>query len=165
MLTDADAGFAFEAEVDAASAKYIGEGDSVVLHLNGGKDTLDNLKIDSMYASAENNGKYRISVLIPPGKGAIGTEAVLDVHKQSAKFNTVIPMAAIHQEGLSTYVLVIATEQTVLGEETVVERIDVIIEDKNSESAAVGGGLTGDHQIVTESNKALQTGDRVRLTD
>jgi HlyD family secretion protein len=135
------------------------------LTYNGGKDKLDNLKVESVYVSFEDSNIYHVTVSLPPGTVNPGSSGKLKVQKQSKKYDVVVPLEALHKESISTFVLVTKEKNTVLGAENIVERIDVTVEDKNNEVAAIAGALSKDQEIIVDTNKPLTPGDRVRLVD
>jgi multidrug efflux pump subunit AcrA (membrane-fusion protein) len=165
ILKDASSGFGFKADITQKDAQYISEGDLAELTYNGGKDKLDNLKVESVYVSFEDSNIYHVTVSLPPGTVNPGSSGKLKVQKQSKKYDVVVPLEALHKESISTFVLVTKEENTVLGAENIVERIDVTVEDKNNEVAAIAGALSKDQEIIVDTNKPLTPGDRVRLVD
>ena len=60
--------------------------------------------------------------------------------------------------------LVVTEKETVLGEELIAKRIDVRVEKRDGEYAAVTDGvLARNDKIIIDSNKTVEDGDRVRL--
>ena len=70
--------------------------------------------------------------------------------------------AEIAKEGQD--VLVVTEKETVLGEELTAKRVDVKVEKRDGEYAAVTEGVLGrNDKIIIDSNKTVEDGDRVRL--
>ena len=76
-----------------------------------------------------------------------------------------LPLSALRQgEGSDYYVLVVTEKETVLGEELTAQKVDVKVEKRDGEYAAVTEGALGrNDKIIIDSNKAIKDGDRVRL--
>lgn len=87
------------------------------------------------------------------------------VSSKSRKYGTCVPLAALRQgDGNSYYVLVVTEKETVLGKELIVKKVDVKIEKRDGEYAAVTEGALGrNDKIIIDSNKTIEDGDRVRL--
>ena len=61
------------------------------------------------------------------------------------------------------YILVISEKETVLGKELIAKKIDVKVEKKDGEFAAIKDGIIGrDEKVIVDSNKTIEDGDRVR---
>jgi Multidrug resistance efflux pump len=166
ILKDSASGYCFKAQVDEEQAKYINVGDTAALKINGEDKKLEGLKITSKYETTDRAGTYEISVNIPAGtSGNPGSTATVEIKKQSEKYNACVPLSALHMEDSKTYVLVLMDKSTVLGSETVAERVDVTVEDKNNSDAAISGSLADDQKVVVTSDKPVKSGDRVRLEE
>ena len=76
-----------------------------------------------------------------------------------------MPLAALRQgDGDNYYILVVTEKETVLGEELIAKKVDVKVEKRDSEYAAISDGIIGrNEKIITDSNKIVEDGDRVRL--
>ena len=167
FLADTSKGNKFVAQLTKEQQKYISRNDKVTLRTADGKQTVENLTIDLMTPSKENNETMDITVLIPAGELEVGTSAALKFTKMSAQYNTCVPIEAIRTDSMNkTYVLVIVESDTVLGTELQVVRSDVTILDKNEKFAALSDSdLAANQQVVISSDKEIKAGDRVRLAD
>jgi hypothetical protein len=76
-----------------------------------------------------------------------------------------IPLKALHREGAKHYVLVVLETDTVLGTETVTQRVDVSIEYKNKQYASLNNTLVATQKIIVSSNKPIESGDRIKVKD
>ena len=87
------------------------------------------------------------------------------ISSKSKKYTTCVPLTALRQgAGDSYYVLVVTEKETVLGEELIAKKIDLNIEKRDGEYAAVTEGALGKNdKIIVDSNKIINDGDRVRL--
>ena len=62
--------------------------------------------------------------------------------------------------------LILQEKESVLGKQLVAERKDVIVKDKNESFAALeNGSLTPKQQVITQSDREIGAGSRVRLQE
>lgn len=163
-ISDQSAGYKFTATLDKASAKYLSKDDKVTLDLGNGT-TVEGLTVQSIDVSAEDKNSYELTVSIPTKVKKLGSIATLKVEKASKKYDTCVPLGALHSDGDKYYVYVINEKDTILGTETAVDKVQVDILDKNNEQAAIEGSFSWGQQFVLTSSKTLRNGDRVRLVE
>lgn len=163
-ISDQSAGYKFTATLDKASAKYLSKDDKVTLNLGNGT-TVEGLTVQSIDVSAEDKNSYELTVSIPAKVKKLGSIATLKVEKASKKYDTCVPLGALHSDGDKYYVYVINEKDTILGTETAVDKVQVDILDKNNEQAAIEGSFSWGQQFVLTSSKTLRNGDRVRLVE
>lgn len=156
--------YVFEVEVSQEESEMLQIGDPVEVILEGEKGPLENTVVDNIvYVQGENGGKKKISVTVP--KGAPGMNATLKVIKDSEKYQYVLPIESLREDGGSNYVLVAKKKTTTLGEQMIAERVEVMQLDKNESSVAVQGAFSPQDTIIVGSNKPISSGDRVRLKE
>lgn len=163
-ISDQSAGYKFTATLDKSDAKFLAKDDKVTLDLGNGT-SVEGLKIQSIDVSQEDKNSYELTVSIPAKVKKIGTIATLKVEKASKKYDTCVPLTALHSDGDKYYVYVINEKDTILGTETAVDKVQVEILDKNNEQAAIDGTFSWDQKFVLTSSKTLRDGDRVRLLE
>ena len=163
-ISDQSAGYKFTTTLDKASAKYLSKDDKVTLDLGNGT-TVEGLTVQSIDVSAEDKNSYELTVSIPAKVKKLGSIATLKVEKASKKYDTCVPLGALHSDGDKYYVYVINEKDTILGTETAVDKVQVDILDKNNEQAAIEGSFSWGQQFVLTSSKTLHNGDRVRLVE
>ena len=163
-ISNQSAGYKFTATLDKASAKYLSKDDKVTLDLGNGT-TVEGLTVQSIDVSAEDKNSYELTVSIPAKVKKLGSIATLKVEKASKKYDTCVPLGALHSDGDKYYVYVINEKDTILGTETAVDKVQVDILDKNNEQAAIEGSFSWGQQFVLTSSKTLRNGDRVRLVE
>ena len=163
-ISDQSAGYKFTATLDKSDAKFLAKDDKVTLNLGNGT-SVEGLKIQSIDVSQEDKNSYELTVSIPAKVKKIGTIATLKVEKASKKYDTCVPLTALHSDGDKYYVYVINEKDPILGTETAVDKVQVEILDKNNEQAAIDGTFSWDQKFVLTSSKTLRDGDRVRLLE
>ena len=162
-MADNSSGMRYVARLSREDAAYLSVGDAVTLSAGG--RTFENLSVLSMETEEEQKNVV-VTVLLEPGLLSIGSNAVLSATKQSESYPLTLPVSALHNENGKYYVLVLEEEETVLGSELIVRRVDVTVEEQNGQYAAVHSELLrGDSQVITDSNAYVSAGDRVRLRE
>ena len=77
-----------------------------------------------------------------------------------------VPAGALHMENGSYYVLVVEEEETVLGTQYQIRRVDVQVSEKSDTYAALAeGALSSEAQVVTDADRYVEAGSRVRLRE
>ncbi len=115
--------------------------------------------------SMDEEGKIEITGVMPEGKYPIGTVGTFRLTKKSKQYHQTIPINALHFDGNgSYYVLVPEEKNTVLGNELVARRIAITLIDKDYTKAAIEGAVSA-VDIISGSNKNIEEGDRVRITE
>ncbi|MCC8149925.1 MAG: hypothetical protein LIO96_00250 [Lachnospiraceae bacterium] len=163
-IADQSAGYRFSTSLDKSTAKYLSTGDEIALDI-GNDTTVSGLTIDSIEASAEDSSTYNLTVFIPAKVTGPGSFATMSIEKTTKKYDCCVPLNALHSDGNDYFVYVLTESDTVLGTQTTVEQAQVEILDKNSDSAAIEGGVGWGQEIVLTSTKSLRAGDRVRVEE
>ncbi len=160
-MADISSGMRFVAEISKEDGKYVQVGDEVTLEITGKK--LTQLKVEAIEQKQEGDG-LRVTVLLPPDSLSIGDSATMSVVKQSELYETAVPYSAIHSEDGRDYVYVAEQQETILGEEYIVRALEVDILDKNEIYAALSEmTVNSETKIITESDRYIEPGSRVRL--
>lgn len=163
-IADKDSGYKFIGQIEASKRTSVKQGQSVDLKLNDGQ-YVEKLKVEAISKSNENPDLLNITVVLPAGIGELDDMGEIIISSQSKKYSTCVPLAALRQgENNSYYVLVVSEKETVLGTEKVAKKYEVQIEKKDNEFAALKeGSFSRSEQIIVDSNKTVEDGDRVRL--
>ena len=163
-IADKNEGYKFVGEIDKSNRTLVKQGQTVALNL-GSSGIIENLTIDSISKNDDNPDTLKVTVVLPVGIGEIDESGEIIVSSKSKKYGTCVPLAALRQgDGNSYYVLVVTEKETVLGEELTAKKVDVKVEKRDGEYAAVSDGSLGrNDKIIIDSNKTVEDGDRVRL--
>lgn len=95
-----------------------------------------------------------------------GTEFSYEYSKKSENnFEKLIPLSALHEAQGTEYVLIAEIRSGILGDVYTAVKIPVTVLEKDDENAAVQTSLSEDALIITQSNKYVKEGDRVRLSN
>lgn len=163
-IADKTSGYKFVGQIEASKRNQIKQGQSVDLNLST-VGYVEKLTIDAISKSNENPDMIDITVTLPAGVGEIDDTGDIIISSKSKKYGTCVPLAALRQgNGSDYYVLVVSERETVLGTEKVAKKIDVKIEKKDNEFAALSEGIVARNEaVIISSNKTVEDGDRVRL--
>ena len=163
-IADKNEGYKFVGEIDKSNRTLVKQGQTVALNL-GSSGIIENLTIDSISKNDDNPDTLKVTVVLPVGIGEIDESGEIIVSSKSKKYDTCVPLAALRQgDGDSYYILVVTEKETVLGEELTAKKVDVKVEKRDGEYAAVSDGSLGrNDKIIIDSNKTVEDGDRVRL--
>ena len=163
-IADKNEGYKFVGEIDKSNRTLVKQGQTVALNL-GSSGIIENLTIDSISKNDDNPDTLKVTVVLPVGIGEIDESGEIIVSSKSKKYGTCVPLAALRQgDGDSYYILVVTEKETVLGEELTAKKVDVKVEKRDGEYAAVSDGSLGrNDKIIIDSNKKVEDGDRVRL--
>lgn len=99
---------------------------------------------------------------LPQGTGSLGETVSFECVKTSNLYQTVIPASAIRKDMSGEFCLVLRTYKTILGEEYRAARVDLKILERGDTKLAVEGPLTPEDQVITNSDRLISAGDRVR---
>ena len=163
-IADKNEGYKFVGQIAKENRTSIKQGQSVAVNL-GTYGIIENLTIDSISKNQDNADTLNVTVVLPVGIGEIDDSGEIIVSSKSKKYGTCVPLSALRQgEGSNYYVLVVTEKETVLGEELTAQKVDVKVEKRDGEYAAVTEGSLGrNDKIIIDSNKIVEDGDRVRL--
>lgn len=163
-IADKNSGYKFIGQIEKVNRTLVKQGQNVSLNL-GSSGIVDNLTVEAIAGSVENPDYLDITVVLPVGVGEIDDSGEIIVSSKSKKYGTCVPIAALRQgDNNSYYILVVSEKETVLGEELVAKKIDVKVEKKDGEFAAINdGAISRSEKVIVDSNKTIEDGDRVRL--
>lgn len=162
-MSDSSEGLKFTAQIEKESADYVSVGDTVTIQ-GSGKGTED-CQITSV-TEDEAEDTLTVTANLKSGDFSMGESAQMTVKQESEEYPYTIPVTALVQENNKMYVLLLDTEDTVLGEQYVARKAEVDVLDKNTSYAALDStSLDSDSQIIIDSDRYVEAGDRVRLMD
>lgn len=165
-LADLGSGCKFVTQIDKEEAKYLSRGDAVSLTPANNGDVIEDLKADSITVNQEDSSLMDVTVLLPADTLEIGISATMTAVQKSSPYEVCVPVEALHVQDGKYYVLIVQEKDSVLGSQLVAEKIDVIVKDKNESYAALeNGSLDSNQQMITQADRTLEAGSRVRLQE
>lgn len=162
-MSDADAGMRFSAQISKEDGQYVSVGDTVTLQ-GAGKSEAE-CEIVSVEADETGEG-LNVTADLDAGQFQIGELVSMKAVLESQTYSCTVPLTALLQENGKMFVLILDTEDTILGEQYVARKVEVDVLDKNADYAALdGSALSTDSQIITDTDRYVEAGDRVRLME
>ena len=163
VMSDEQSGLFFTTTTDSKNREYLSVGDNATI-TGVGKETSD-CSIVSLETSKDGSS-IKVSIAMQGDDFLPGESAQMTATRKSESYDYLVPVTAVWQENNKAYVLLLETENTVLGEQYIARKAEVQILDKNSSYAAVSGNsLSADCQIITDSDRTVGNGDVVRMTE
>lgn len=156
-------GLSFTAKVDKETAGLLRQGTKMKVKLTGQSKEVET-EVESVDQMTE-DGTAQITAVLPEGKGTLGGNAQFTVNMESEAYSCVIPIEALREDNTGYYCLAAEPVKTILGEEMQAVRINVEILEKSTRAAAVSGPIGTETKLITESDKAVSEGDRVRVVE
>jgi len=163
-IADKDSGYKFIGQIEKSNRTLVKQGQSVMLNI-GSAGIVDKLTVEAISINKENSEYLDVTVVLPVGTGEIDDSGEIIISSKSQKYGTSVPIAALRQgDNSDYYILVVSEKETVLGEELIAKKIDVKVDKKDGEFAAINDGIIGrSDKVIVDSNKIVEDGDRVRL--
>lgn len=166
LLADLSSGSRFAAQVSKDQEKYIARKDEAVLTAGSNGEKVTGLTISTVRVSEENPDLLNVTIDLPADTLEIGVAASMEVSRKSGTYQSCLPLAAIHYDNNQAYVLVAEESQTVLGTELTARRVDVDVEEKNEQYAALKEGvLTPEQRVICSADRSVEPGGRIRLAE
>lgn len=142
------------------------QGDEVTVRISGHAETIP-LKIDRIVQKQEED-KLQTVWYAPLDKGIyrMGTTLTYEYKKKiETSYDSMVPLTALRESEGNSYVLIAEKKPGILGNSYTAVRVAAVLLDKDEENAALQIHLPEDAKIITESNKYIKEGDRVRLIE
>lgn len=122
--------------------------------------TVSAIKNDTSNPSSGN----RIVVFTVTGSDInVGQSVTVSVGDKSANYDMIVPNTAIREDKNGTYILVITSKSTPLGNRYTATRVDVTKLASDDTNTAISCGLQGYESVITTATKPVSAGDLVRL--
>ena len=115
-------------------------------------------------ARARGRRACRVTARLPDAQWREGA-ASARITLSEAEYAMCLPAQAVRQDAQGTFVYAARERQTVLGAQTVLERMAVQVEARGADTVAVTGSVAPGDRIVTGASKALSEGARVRVEE
>ena len=161
-MTDDSAGLKFVGQLTLEDAKYVSTGDLVTLHTTEREEevSVTSLEID------ESQEFMKITALLPAKSFSLGETALLQIVQETESYPCTVPATAVYQDNNKAYVYLVQKEDTILGKQEVARKMEIKVLEKNGTYAALDPDvLDSESRIVAESDRFVESGDRVRLKE
>jgi hypothetical protein len=121
---------------------------------------LSSIKPDTTNPSQNKLLTFDISGDVTPGQ-----TINVSVGQKSATYDCIVPNSAIREDNNGKFVLIVESKSSPLGNRYVATRVDVQVLASDDTQSAVTGGLSGWEFVITTSNKPVEAGKLVRLSN
>lgn len=162
-MTDDSAGLKFVGQIPKADAGRVSVGD--LLTLRSANQKKEGIPVTSM--KMDESGEFmNVTALLPAESFSLGETVQMSMTQESANYPCTVPLSAVSEDSGKYFVLLLQKEDTVLGEQEMARKTEVKVLERNETYAALeAGSLEADSQIIIDSNRYVETGDRVRLKE
>lgn len=163
VIDIAEEGYTVELSVDAEKSKKIKKGieAEVVNNWNGDVSAvLTDIKNDTKAGS-----KNRILTFSVTGDVSAGTMLDLSIPCGSGSYDTIVPKSAVYKDSKGSFVLVVNSKSSPLGNRYFADRVDVEVLASDEVSSAVQGAINSGDYIITTASKPVKPKDQVRMKD
>ncbi len=141
-------------------AEYVEAGDEATLTV--GTETYQ-AQVLSVAPSPQQAGQVELAFALPADAGRVGMAADVELRKRSKNYQVLIPLSALREDNLGTYVYLTVQREGALGIQSTLVRTNVTVIDRDATRAAVQGAVTMQDKIVARSDRDVVEGDRVRI--
>lgn len=165
-VSDASGGYEAELWLDKGQAEKLSPGDSCEVTLSGGSMYYQPTATGQILSVSEagEDGRVKVTIRLPEGDWKAGQTVEAQVVLDRQTHAMCVPLSALHSASDGYYVLVLQEQNTVLGLEYVAAKVPVTVKTQNDQTAAIEGAISDRDNIITSGNKAIQPGDKVRVS-
>ena len=102
---------------------------------------------------------------IVEGDVQAGETLMFAVGEKNVKSDTVVPNSAVKEDSDGKFIWNIKVKATPLGNRYIAKKVKVDVSASDTSNSAIEGEVSGYENVVTNSSKALDDGQQVRLTE
>lgn len=163
ILTLSDGSFRVKGSAAKEQEKYLSEGAEAILRK--GSRTIEGAVVEELSMNTDSS-LIEITLSVPSGDVKLGDLVEFTVSVQEGPYAACIPLEALHENQGESFVYVLETASSVLGEELVARKKTVQVLDKNESFAALSqGGVSVSDRIIVSADREIQNGSRVRVEE
>ena len=157
-------GFTVSFSVTNEQAKKVKTGDVGELqnawYYEDVKATLSKIQPDT-----QDPGKKKLLVFNVEGSIQDGESLSLSVGQRSADYDMIVPNSAIREDKNGKFILIIEEKTTPFGNRYKARKVEVEVLASDDKQTAINATLEGYEYVITTSNKPVEPGKQVRLSD
>lgn len=161
VLSDSSAGVVFRASVSKDELKHIRRGDSCSIVLAGESRAVD-AAIAGISPTANEDGSFDVTATLPEGNWEPGTGGKITVTQKTESYSICVSNSAVRKDSDGNFVLVVREVKSVLGVQTVAERVSISVLERDNSRCAIEGPLDRSDLIIVGGNRPISAGDRIR---
>lgn len=160
----ADRGYTLSMTVTAEQAKKVSVGDTAEVENYYWWGDEITAVLESIKNEPQSGGKNKVLTFTVSGGVEPGTNLNLSLGQKSARYDALVPNSAVRNDANGSFVLVLTTKSTPLGNRYVATRVDVKVLASDDVNSAVSGISNGDY-VITTSSKPIESGTLVRMAE
>ena len=157
-------GFTVSFSVTNEQAKKVKTGDVAELqnawYYEDVKATLSKIQADT-----QDPGQKKLLVFNVEGSIQDGESLSLSIGQRSADYDMIVPNSAIREDKNGKFILIIEEKTTPFGYRYKAKKVEVEVLASDDEQTAINATLEGYEYVITTSNKPVEPGKQVRLSD
>lgn len=157
-------GFSLNFSVTADQAKKLTPGEPAEIQNAWYYDEIS-ASLAQIKNDPENPGKNKLLVFDIQGDVMGGQQLSLSIGQKSANYDLIVPNSAIREDNNGKFILTVESKSSPLGNRYVATRVDIEVLASDDTQSAVSGALYGYEYVITTSNKPVEAGKQVRLSD
>ena len=157
LLADAETGCTLTFALDKDAAKLAAVGTQVTVK----QGSLSGQAAITALSEADGDGSVQADVQLESGGWKAGA-ATVELKLNAGQYPQCLPATAIQQDSTGSFVYLIETRSTLLGQQNVLVRLPVTVEAQGDGMAAVSGSIS--RQVVSGADKPLSAGAWVRVS-
>lgn len=143
--------------------EYVSVGAAVKLE-GVSKTVVENAVVQAVQEDETEPGTFVMTVAVPESGLSVGESVEFTVEQSNGPYSCCVPLTALYGQEGQEYVFVVDTVDSILGEVQVARKISVQVKEKNQTTAALAEGtLSSSQKVITDANREIQDGSRVRL--
>jgi len=162
VLSDASAGVLFRTSVSSDELKHIRRGDRASIVLTGESRAVDAV-IESVAPTANEDGGFDVAAVLPDGNWEPGISGKMTVTQKTASYSMCVPNGVVRKDQNGHFVLVVREVKGILGAQTVAERVNISVLERDRNRCAIEGPLNREYLIIVSGNRPVSEGNRVRV--
>lgn len=165
-IADTGGGFQFVATVDTSAADYLEPGDGADITINSLNDKIIQGKIKQIRDNQQQIGIKKDVVIDIPTDGLVGGEGgTADFKKNIGAYKTLISNSAVGRGVVGYFVYVLKERKGPLGNEFYVQKVTVSIGDSDNTKTVVLSGINATDKVISDSDKPLEDGSPVMISN
>ena len=161
IINISDDGFTASATVTSEQAKSLTKGREAKVKNNDDRITVT---VKNITKDKNDSSKFSVTFTVS-GDVVAGQNLTVELGDSSSAFDRVVPRNAVKKDSSGSFVYVVKSKSTPLGNRYIVEKVPVTVIAEDDTQCAVSGefGDSADY-IITASSKPFNAGDQVRLS-
>lgn len=161
-----DMGYGVQLSVTKEQAKKLKVGDKAEVTTNNWNDKPMTATLTAIKTDPSKPGENKLLAFKVEGEDIeSGAQLSLAIGARGGNYDAIVPTSAVRSDNNGSFVLVVVSKNSPLGNRYVAQRVDVKVVASDDTNSAVSGGLTTSDFVITTSNKPIEPGKLVRLPD